>query len=193
MAFLPRSLLKRRARPASGFTLLEVLVVIAIIVFLFTLIATVATKVRDRARMSRTKALVKRIHTVLDAYRAVYREYPSGGPLYPDTWPSPYVATGVVLDKSIVYRGLGLEDGTFNREDFDQATGNIFVDPWGHPLRYRKVAPTQMLVWSYGMNGVDEIGPGKIWDDKLKAYSGGTGGGMQERMGDDISQNDMDY
>ena len=180
-----------RSRRTSGFTLLEILVTIAIIVFLFSLIAVVATKVRDRARLARVKSLIKRIHVSLDAYRAVYREYPSGAPLYPDTWPSPYATTGVPLDRSLVIRGLGVDD--FNHDDFDQATQTFFVDPWGNQLRYRKVAPTQMLIWSYGPNGQDEIGVGQIWDSKTKAYTGGTGGGMQERMGDDISQNEVDY
>lgn len=189
MRFALRS---RQHRRPTGFTLLEILVTIGIIVFLFTLIAVVATKARERARMARTKSLVKRVHVVLDAYRALWREYPAGAPTFPDTWPNPYNVQGVQLDRSLVYRNTGLEESAFTRDDFD-ATNTYFVDAWGNPLRYRKAGPTQMLIWSYGPNKKDEIGLGQIWDDKTKAYVGGTGGGKQERMGDDISQNEVDY
>jgi type II secretory pathway pseudopilin PulG len=184
--------LSRRSRRPSGFTLIEILVTIGIIVFLFSLIAVVAARAREHARMSKTKSLIKRIHVVLDAYRALWKEYPAGD-YVSDTWPAPYLAKGVALDRTLIFRNTGIEQDSFGADEFDKATNTFFVDAWGNPLYYRKVGPTQMLIWSYGPNKKDEIGIGQVWDDKTSAYVGGTGNGMQERMGDDISQNEVDY
>ena len=191
--------MKRFRKGPGGFTLLEMLIVIGIIVFLFTLVAVVALRMRDKARTSRTKSVIKRIHVIMDAYKAIWREYPAGvvNPLYPDQWPSTNVMAtiyqGVPLDRTLVYRGTTLEEGAFQKDDFDAATQTYFVDPWGNSLRYRKLSADRMLVWSYGPYGKDEIGIGMVWDPKAKIYNPGTGGGEQEQQGSNISMLDVDY
>ena len=183
-------------RSGRGFTLLEMLITIGIIVFLFSLIAMVAIRVREKARMSRVKGTIKKIHVCMEGYKAIWREYPAGAPLYPDTWPTGAMATiykGVPLDTSLVMRGTGIgEEGSFTKDEFDP-TGVFFVDPWGNQIRYRKLSADRILIWSYGPNKMDEIGIGQVFDPKTKAYIPGTGGGEQESQGDDISQVNVDY
>lgn len=181
---------------ARGFTLLEMLITIGIIVFLFSLMGLVAFRVREKAKMSRAKSTIKKIHVCMEGYKAIWREYPAGAPLYPDTWPVGSQATiykGVPLDRSLVMRGTGIgEEGSFTKDEFDP-TETFFVDPWGNQLRYRKLSSDRILIWSYGPNGHDEIGIGQVWDNKLKVYNPGKGGGELETQGDDISQVNVDY
>ena len=78
---------------------------------------------RERARTSRVKSLIKRVHVTMDGYFALWKEYPSGDNLS-DTWPKTYDTRGVDLGKSLVFRGTGLEEGTFNHDDFDATGGS---------------------------------------------------------------------
>lgn len=82
-------------RKTGGFTVIELLVVVAIIAFLLALVGVVAVRARQKARVSRTKAIIKRVQVALDAYKAIHREYPAGVSIHTDTWPSPYSIAGV--------------------------------------------------------------------------------------------------
>ena len=147
--------------------------------------------------MSRVKGTIKKIHVCMEAYKAIWREYPAGAPLYPDTWPvgtQAVIYKGTPLDISLVMRGTGVgEEGSFTKDEIPDPTGQFFVDPWGNQIRYRKLSPDRILIWSYGPNKMDEIGIGQVWDPVAKAYTPGTGGGEQESQGDDISQVNVDY
>lgn len=182
-----RGFLPRPARPGLGFTLIEMLVVISILVFLFSLIGVVAVQMREKARQSRCKSMVKRVEGGLEIYLAEYHEFPSGAPSYPDTWPdTATLATllkGVDFDTRFITERVS--DYTFNKEDYCTAPGHdmFLLDPWtspnaaGHPhIRYRKMHRQQILVWSYGKDKVDQIG-------LVEA----------ERAGDDISNVSLDF
>jgi prepilin-type N-terminal cleavage/methylation domain-containing protein len=163
-----------------GFTLIEMLVVLAIIAMLFALVGVIALKAREKARVSRTKGLLKRIQLGLDEYFVVWREYPSGAPTHPETWPAPYNMGGVEFDQTFVTkRDPG---GTsFNKDDMDPADNTYLMDAWGKRIRYRKESVTKVLVWSVGPDGLDDIG------DPIKNP------GSSERAGDDISSTASDY
>ena len=164
-----------KLRLARGFTLIEMLVVIAIITLLFTLAGVIATRARAKARTSKCKAIIKRTQVALEAYKMIWRDFPSGAPAHPDTWPSPYDTRGVEFDiRFVTERDPG---GTsFTQDETDPADRNYLIDPWGKRIRYRKVSPRRMLVWSSGPDGVDDIGAG-----------------VEERKNDDISVADVDY
>ncbi|MCW8131119.1 MAG: type II secretion system protein [Planctomycetota bacterium] len=144
----------RKARRA--YTLIEVLVVISIIALLMSLIGIVAARARAKARVSRTKSLIKRIHVAMDAYQALWRVYPAGAPTHPDTWPDPYDLKGVELEKSFLTDRDPV--AKFEVSDLDPTDDKYLVDAWGSRIRYRKVGPNRMLIWSLGPNKVDEIG-----------------------------------
>lgn len=67
--------LRGAGRP-SGFTLVEVLVVIAIVVVLAGMILGVASGVRRRAEVARTQGELTSLAQSLEQYRAAYGDYP---------------------------------------------------------------------------------------------------------------------
>lgn len=173
-------------RGARAYTLIEVLVVISIIALLFGLIGVVAARARAKARVSRTKSLIKQIHLGMDAYKALWKEFPSGAPTHPPTWPDPYDVKGVEFDRTFLSdREPGMK---FEKGDLDTADDHYVVDSWGSRIRYRKVSTERMLLWSIGPNKVDEIG-----NDAVKKRERIPPGDATFPNADDISQVESDY
>ncbi len=99
----------RRRRRASGFTLIEVLVVIVVIAVLATLVAPNLFRNVGDARMATARTQIETFGTALDAYRldngayptsvqglAALWERPSINP--PANWRSPYLRKAVPRD-----------------------------------------------------------------------------------------------
>lgn len=101
----------------AGFTLLEILVVVAILGLLIGLVAPAALRQLSGARNSIAKQSIERISSVLDLYKLDVGSYPSSDqglaalvqkPSGADTWNGPY------------FKGDGVP-----------------LDPWNHPYIYR--------------------------------------------------------
>jgi general secretion pathway protein G len=101
----------------AGFTLLEILVVVAILGLLIGLVAPAALRQLSGARNSIAKQSIERISSVLDLYKLDVGSYPSGDqglmalvqkPGDADNWNGPY------------FKGDGVP-----------------LDPWNHPYVYR--------------------------------------------------------
>jgi len=106
----------RREYDQRGFTLLEILVVIAILGLLIGLVAPAALRQLGFARVSVTKQSIERIGSVLDMYKLDVGTYPEteqglralvDRPTGVDAWNGPYLKGGVPMD------------------------------PWNHPYTYR--------------------------------------------------------
>lgn len=188
------TLLRFPIRRRSGFTLVEILITIGIMLFLFSLVSVTAVRMREKARITKTKSLIKRIALALDGYHALNRNYPATpvvGDSCPDTCPYSVVKPlskagyafwgGIDLKKEFVL-GSGLEE--FNMDDLDP-TGVYFVDAWGNHIKYRKIGPERCLVWSFGSKQGkgpcphpaatsssfnDDIGSGDYWDAGAKSW-----------------------
>jgi general secretion pathway protein G len=99
----------RGLRRRSGFTLIEILVVIVVIAILATLVAPNVFQHVGSAKSATAKSQIEMLSTTLDAYRLSNGAYPSTeqglGALYerpaidpPATWNGPYLRKPVPLD-----------------------------------------------------------------------------------------------
>lgn len=146
-----------RRKVLTGFTLIEILVVLAILAILIGLVATGVIFGVGYARTSHTHGLVAKINTALSIYHSKFDRFPSGAPSYPEYWPDPYDKQGVELDAGFL-KELADQAGTFTSEDFDPKDPTRFVDAWGRRIRYRYKGKEEKLIWSVGPDGVDQIG-----------------------------------
>lgn len=108
---------EQRRQGEAGFTLLEILVVIAILGLLIGLVAPAALRQLGGARVSVAHQSIERLASVLDLYKLDVGSYPSTDdglqalvtkPADADNWNGPYVKSNQVP-----------------------------VDPWNHPYLYR--------------------------------------------------------
>jgi len=126
-----------RAANQAGFTLLEILVVIAILGLLIGLVAPAVLRQLGNARTSVARQSIERIGTILDLYKLDIGSYPSTDqglqalvdrPTGATNWNGPYVK------------------------------GAVPVDPWNHGFTYR--TPSQRSGHDYDLcsNGPTEGG-----------------------------------
>ncbi len=108
---------RERAKPDAGFTLLEILVVVAILGLLIGLVAPAVLRQLGGARVSIAKQSIERIGSVLDLYKLDVGSYPTSEqgldalahkPSGDEAWNGPYLKADTVP-----------------------------VDPWNHPYIYR--------------------------------------------------------
>ena len=127
-----------RPTPDSGFTLLEILVVIAILGLLIGLVAPAVLRQLGGARVNIAKQSIERLSSVLDLYRLDIGSYPSteqglaaltARPPGASNWNGPYVQGG-----------------------------NVPVDAWTHPYTYRN--PSQRSGHDYDLCSLGPNGTG---------------------------------
>jgi len=120
-------LIVRRLRCAPGFTLVELLTVIAIIAVLSSLTFGLVRGSKQRASLARAKAELSALSQALEAYKRHYGDYPQTGALGQAT---AVIAgdIGATQAQSALFNAL---TGVFSPRQFTAATrlnGPIFVD-----------------------------------------------------------------
>jgi general secretion pathway protein G len=108
---------RRRNRAEAGFTLLEILVVIAILGLLIGLVAPAALRQLGGARISVARQSIERIGSILDLYKLDIGSYPT-------------TEQGLA---ALVDRPTGVN----NAWNGPYVKGGAPLDPWNHPYSYR--------------------------------------------------------
>ena len=112
----PDSPAMRHRRGDDGFTLLEILVVIAILGLLIGLVAPAALRQLGSARSSVARQSIERIASVLDLYKLDVGSYPS-------------------TDQGL--QALVSKPSDVNNWNGPYVKGDVPIDPWSHPYAYR--------------------------------------------------------
>ena len=138
----------------SGFTLVELMVVIAIMGILISLVTAGAQAARRRGAVTKTKVTIASLETAI-------AEYTGDMGKYPPTGNGPMIAALQDDPSNADWAGPYME---FKQ---DELTNGELVDPWGHPYVYVSVnggAPDHRErsfdLHSFGPNGVDDQGTG---------------------------------
>jgi general secretion pathway protein G len=66
---------KRLSRP-HGFTMIEMIMVIAIISLLMAVLGLMLSKLKERTRLGQTKNLLQNVQKALEVYNMKFRTYP---------------------------------------------------------------------------------------------------------------------
>ena len=159
-------------KPQSGFTLIEVLTVVAIITILLGALVVVGTGHADRARAQKTQSILEQIELALQLYHSEFDEYPPDGydysvstsPGYPIrgsacltyflAWKSPDGVNDprdfILIKKSYVEDpAYPIDVKAHNGQPYLEIETNLFtrageiVDGWGNPIHYDNCARDQ--------------------------------------------------
>jgi len=129
---------RQTARARTGFTLIEILVVIVVIAILATLVAPNVFKHVGTAKETTAKSQIEMIGTGLDAYRLDNGSYPTS-----DQGLAALDAAPTSDPAPMNWRGPYLRKG-------------VPMDPWGHPYIYKfpgEENPNGYDLISYGADG----------------------------------------
>ena len=127
-----------RKRSLTGFTVIELMVVISIIAILLTFIIPMGGKAKLKARIAKTKAEIGALETAISAYYADMGHYPTDDTSAPNEVDN----TDIITYLSGRTGGTGAYDtdivndanwnGPYMEFDADNISGGQFIDPWGN-------------------------------------------------------------
>ncbi len=140
--------------PASGFTLVEVLVVIAVIAILLTMLFAGVPAALRSSKVRTSQVLVSQVALAVGIYYDARGAYPRG---------SNFGCRTLVGELGPL---LKVRDASFIDTDNDNK-GDTVVDPWGRPLiytRYVSNAPDQLPGQSNGEGGIQPLFNPKTFD-----------------------------
>jgi general secretion pathway protein G len=125
---------RKRRRP-SGFTLMEVLLVLAILVILGSLVVFNFARVQQRSYEDSALNQINALKGPLQMYRLDIGEYPTTSQGLQSLNQVPADITN-----SQKWRGPYLD-------------GEVPLDPWGNPYQYELAAPGTYRIWCWGPDG----------------------------------------
>jgi general secretion pathway protein G len=128
--------MSRRPRRRRGFTLMEVLLVLAILVILGSLVTVSFVKMQAQAYKDSAKSQITLLEDAVNMYTLNIGTCPTTQQgldallVAPADLPNPAKWAGPYLDKQ-----------------------QLPVDPWNGPYQYEQLAPDQFRIWSNGPDG----------------------------------------
>ena len=125
----------RNRRPRRGFTLVEMLVVLAILVLLVSMVVPRVIGSRKKADISNARIQIGAIGKALDAYEMDCKKFPS-------------TEQGL---SALLQKPADLSDST--KWSGPYLTGEIPKDPWGNDYQYSVEGSRSFQVVSYGADG----------------------------------------
>lgn len=147
----------QRVRRTSGFTLIEVMIVIAIVLALSGLIGVALFRQRDSAKVDLVKTDMNSLKNALNLFRLDF-----------DRYPTEEEGLSVLWDSSL------LESETDTAKWKKYLTEPMATDKWGSPWGYRQISEhgdeTMYDLWSYGPDKQEGT------DDDITSWSNAAGG-----------------
>ena len=128
--------MKRRKRTRKGFTLLEVLLVLAILVILGSTVTYYFVGAQKKAYERQAKSQISIFENLLTSYHMDVGSYPS-------------TQQGLTA-----LRAEPAELSSLNKWGGPYANKDIPPDPWGNPYQYES-AGEELQIWSWGADGQD--------------------------------------
>lgn len=141
----------------SGFTLVELLTVVAIIGILAGLILSTSGYIQKKAARSRAEAEIAAMEAALESYKADNGAYPQA----PDSGTSAAANNETLLNALFPYADntakIYMEFKPSQLDSQDPASATRILDPWGQPYNYQAPGtnnPATFDLWSdAGTNG----------------------------------------
>lgn len=151
-----------------GFTVIELLTVLAIIGILAGLILGASGEARKRALVTKAKASISSLETALGMFQSDLGGYPSAGNANLINALSEDTGTYVIGTQSYALPTTDWS-GPYMNFQTNEISGGQFIDPWGNPYVYRtgtnhgtgaNYTNNYMDIYSFGPNGADNSGSG---------------------------------
>jgi len=123
----------------KGFTLMELLIVIGIIIVIAAAVLTVIPGMRQKTQEKATKAFMERLEVALEQYYDDNRSYPSGD----------ITSVKTALEPS------GPTSRQYIEFDDSEVNGSDIVDYWGNPFVYDATPSNNTGTYDLYSTGVD--------------------------------------
>jgi len=170
-----------RTKPASAFTLIEILVVIAIIAILAGLLLQTSSYIQEKAGISRAQTEIKAMENAIERYKVDTGDYPtSNGSANPGSDADQsskallddLMPTNTSTSNSVVYftfpdKMLGPTDS--NSGSNRRQNAQFVADPWGNSYHYQypgdpdRSGTNTFDLWSEGRQGSANSGNTNKW------------------------------
>jgi general secretion pathway protein G len=157
-----------RGAKARGFTLIEVMIVIAIVLALSAIVGVAVLGRRDQADLSLTQTKLNNIKTALKFFKVDFGRYPSEEE-----------GLAVLWDKEVLDPEADVNKYSSDGYLEEPTPSDQWGNEWGFRFPSQREDETQYDLWSFGPNGEDEDGEG---DDITSWRKDSEEGGLDDGL-----------